>query len=265
MSLRFCVMAIGLFIVLVVTGAGGSMAMAQRGHGTQDPTAAPSMSMAVAANGPTDFRKLLVDQLHLRMYEVAAGDLLSCADDKSCLKFVQSIKSSLCVVAVCDGTDKSKEPVACFEGMSDQFSIKVLDQINQAVCSLIKSPSAETRRALLSIPGLGNDEDGSVESGAYQMALKGPAGSCQNYIKDYVGAYGPQWKSQWYRAMSGCRILTHERTRMQEEKDFYTWFGVAQGSSVCSDIINSEMRKACSAPGAASPAPLSVQPPGYAQ
>lgn len=85
------------------------------------------------------------------------------------------------------------------------------------------------------------------------MALKGSAESCENYIKSYVGAYGygSQWNYRWYRALSGCRILAHESTREQEEKDFYTWLGVVrEAGDPCSDIVNSELRNACSTPGA---------------
>ncbi len=246
---------------MFVAGAGGSMAVAQQGSNNQDQPLMTPVS-GPAANQPTDSRKFFVDQLGLKMYEAAVGNLSLCADDKSCLKFVDSIKEELCIIAVCDGTDKSKKPADCFKGMSDRFSKKVLDQINQLSC---KSPSPEKRRAVLNIPGLGNNEDGLVEGGAYQMALKGSALSCENYIKDYVGAYGSQWNYKWYRALSGCRILAHERTRKQEEKDFYTWFGVAQRSGNCSDIVNSEMRNACNAPGAASPVPLFAQPSVNAQ
>ena len=85
------------------------------------------------------------------------------------------------------------------------------------------------------------------------MALKGSAESCENYIKSYVGAYGygSQWNYRWYRALSGCRILAHESTREQEEKDFYTWLGVVrEAGAPCPDIVNSELRNACSVPGA---------------
>ena len=101
-----------------------------------------------------------------------------------------------------------------------------------------------------------------VENGAYLLAFKGEANSCQDFIKSYVGAYGPNWNFKWYRAMSGCRILAHESTREKEEKDFYTWFGAEQGLNDCSGIVNSELKAACNTKGAASPKPSYETLPG---
>jgi hypothetical protein len=124
------------------------------------------------------------------------------------------------------------------------------------ICPFIKFHSAQTRKALVRVLSDPNaTEDNVLEDGASLMAFRS-AKSCEDYIKNYVGPYGPQWKLRWYMAISGCRILAHERTRQEEEKDFSTWFGVVKGSGNCSDIINSEMRRACSAPGATSPIPV---------
>ena len=111
------------------------------------PVSGPSGS---AAEGPTDSRKALVDQLDLKMYEAAAGDLSLCGDDKDCLEQAKEIKYWLCAAAVCDGTDKSKKPIDCFEGVSDKYSKEDQDQINSSICSLIESPGTVTRQALLS-------------------------------------------------------------------------------------------------------------------
>ncbi len=222
------------------------MAATQQGNETYDPIAAPPMSMAVAANEPTDSRKSLVDRLSLKTFE-AAGDLSLCADDKVCLKDAQEIKSWRCAAGVCDGTDKSKEPTACFKGFFGKYSIEVIDQIDASICPFIKSPSTVTRQALLShIPN--GDEDYLVDAGVYLLALKGSAVSCENYIKNYVGPYGPAWNAHWYKYMSGCRILAKKRTREEEEKDFSAWL-----LGNCLNIIDIEMRKACSAPGSSFP------------
>lgn len=274
MSSLSYVTILALFIFSFITGT-GSMALAQQdaqnqdqvaappaivtdqpsGTEAQDPATAPSMTMAVAADEPTDSRESLIARLRLNMFE-AVGNPSLCADDKICLKYVKWIKSWLCVASVCEGTDKSKEPTACFQkGFTEKLSIKALDQINLLMCPLIKSPSAEIRRTLLSyIPD--TTEDYLVELGAYILASKESVASCENYIKGYVGAYGPQWKYEWYRALSGCRILAHKRTREQEEKDFDTWFRVVQGSGNCSDIVDPEMRYACGVPEATSPMPF---------
>jgi len=247
-----------MFIFLLfVASAGGSMAVAQQDSNNQDQPLMTPVSGPVT-NEPTDSRKFLVDQLDLRMYEAAVGDLSLCADDKICLKHAKRVKSWLCAASVCDGTDKSKEPIACFDGFSNP-SIKVLDQIDASICPFIKFPSAETGRALL-IHNPDMPEDDLIKVGASLLAIKRSVASCEDYIKNYVGPYGgPKWNYQWYRDLSGCRILAHKSTREQEERDFYTWLGVVQGLGNCSDIVNSEMRKACNAPGAISPAPVYEQ------
>ena len=254
MSLRSCVIVI---VVLFVVSAGGSLGLAQQDANNQEqPLMTPASSpSAPATEEPVDPRKLLVDRLHLRIYEAAAGDFSLCADDKYCSKEAKTIKSWRCAADVSNGTDKSKNPFDCFEGTADKYSKEDQAKIASSFRSLIGSPSAITRQAFLSYSLGAATEDFIVEQGAYYMVSKGSAESCENYIKDYVGAYGPQWKPDWYKALSGCRILAGKSTREQEEKDFYTWFGVVQGSGNCSDIVNSEMQKACNAPGAASPMP----------
>jgi hypothetical protein len=203
-------------------------------------------------------RKPPVDRLHLTNYEAAAGDLSLCRNNGDCLKDAVEIKSWICAASVCDGTDKNKKPLDCWGDRLHEYSKGLIDQMDPLMCSLLRSPGIETRRAIaIHLPAWDVEgEDTMVEYVAYLMALKGAAGSCENYIKDYIGAYGPRWSFHWYKALSGCRILARERTRGQEEKDFYTWFGVVQGVGHCSDIVNSQMRQACSAPQAASPVPL---------
>lgn len=237
-------MAVIGLLVFVTNGASNIMeATAQPAENQEQPLMTPGLDQASI--------KSVVDQLHLNMYEAAAGDLSLCGDDTICLKHAKRIKSWICAVAVCDGTDTSKKLVDCFEGVSKPDSKEAQDQINSSLCSLIKTPSSETRRALLTqIPD--TTEDRLVEEGAYLLALKGSAGAGESYIKNYVGAYGgPQWNYQWYKALSGCRILAHESAREQEEKDFYRWLGVLREvGDPCSDIVNSELRSACSTPGA---------------
>ena len=257
----------GLYL-LFLASVGGSLGLAQQDANNQElqimtPVSGPSGSVA---EGPTDSRESFVDQLDLKMYEAAAGNLSLCGDDQDCLEDVKNIKSWLCAAGVCDGKDKSKNVVDCFGGEASKYFQKAPNQTASLFCSLIKSPSTVTRQAFLSnISGPNVSEGPIVEYGAYLMSLKVSAVSCENYIKDYVGAYGPQWTLKWYRALSGCRILAGESTRDLEEKNFSTWFRVAQGSGSCSDIFISEMRNACNAPGAASSMPSSAQPPVNAQ
>jgi hypothetical protein len=248
MNLRLCVMAVGLFVLLSLSVAGGGMAAAQQGADNQQQ---PSMTPVngVVTMKPTVTKEMLIEELQLNVFVAAGGDLTSCAGDKGCLRHAMGIKSWVCIAGVCDGTDKTKKPLDCTKDIADQYPSNVQDEINSNFCPLIKSPGADTRKVLLAyVP-----EDSLVEYGAYLLALKGSAPACENYVKDYIGAYGPQWKSKWYRVMSGCRILAGASTRQLEEKNFYTWYGVTQGKGSCSDIFISEMRDACSASGATPP------------
>lgn len=266
MSLRFCIVVIRLSVLLLLASVFTSMAVAQQDANVNSQeklltVPAVDVNMPIV-NQATDSNGSLVDMLELKMYEVAAGDLLTCVDGgKYCLEHAESIKGLLCAANACNGTDNSTGPVDCFERIAQRYSVEKKEQFNSALCSLIKSPSAETRRVMLNYVPEEGTEDRLVEHGAYLMALKESALSCEDYIKNYVGGYGSQWNQKWYRALSGCRILAHESTREQEEKDFHTWFRVVQGVDNCSNILNSEMRDACSAPGAASPAPSFIKSP----
>ena len=209
---------------------------------------ASASSMAMADG------EILLKKLHLKTYEAAVGDLSLCQADGKCIKDAKNLKFWFCAAALCDGKDNGKEPITCFPQASHQYTINEQEQLNALICPVIKSPSTETRQAFLSHFPSGTQEE-LVEYGAYFMALKGSAESCEGYIKNYVGAYGPQWNFEEYKALSGCRILARKDTREQEEKDFDKWFGVVQGSGQCSDINNNEMQNACNTPGAASPVP----------
>jgi hypothetical protein len=234
----FCAVLIGLFVLF----ANGNNAMAAD---TQEQQIMTPVSDIPAWGTPISD---LVDHLQLVEYEAVLGDLSLCAGDENCVKHAQRVKSWFCAAALC-GTGGMKEPSTCFKKPSRQLSVEAEEQLNTAFCSVIKSPNTETRRAMLSyLPDA--SEDILVEDGAYFLALNGSALSCEEYITNYVGAYGSQWNYKWFRALSGCRILGHESTREQEEKDFYAWFGVVQGSGKCSDIANSEMRNECYSPGA---------------
>jgi hypothetical protein len=254
MSLRYCILVIGLFVLLFLSSAGGSVAVAQQGNDDQGSAATPPMSMAPAANSSSKIATL-VRQLNLKIYEAATGNLSLCGGDAFCIKYASLIQSWRCSSDVCDGTDKNKKLINCLGGDSAKYSEEEQSKLYSSGCSLIKSPGPGTRRSFSAdFPDLGN-ENYLVEFGAYLLALKGSDTSCEDYIKSYVGPYGPKWNFEWYRAMSGCRILSNASTRELEEKYYYTWFGVLRGSGRCSDIYITEMRKACSAPGATSPVP----------
>lgn len=191
--------------------------------------------------------------IYLDKYQAAAtGELSVCGGDEECLKHAKRIQAWFCTDAVCKGTDTSKKPLDCFieKSLVAQDSYPdTRDQINLSLCPLITTPNSETRQNLLIyVPDAEGDE--LVRHVAHIFALKGSAVLCEQHIKDYVGAYGPQWNHLWYEALSGCRILAKESTPKQEEKDFYTWHGVwLKTGKSCSDIVSSELRSACSTPG----------------
>ena len=254
MGLRNSALVIGLFVSLFFSSAGSSVAVAQQGNENQDQTATPPMSMLPAATTPPKVATL-VRQLNLKIFEAAAGNLSLCEGDKFCIKYAMLIQSWRCCSDVCDGTENNKKLINCLVGASDKYSEDQQSKLYSLGCPLLKSPGNETRRSFsANFPDLGN-ENYLVEFGAYLMALKGSETACEDYIKNYVGPYGPRWNFEWYRAMSGCRILSNASTRELEEKYYYTWFEVLRGSGRCSDIYITEMRKACSAPGATSPVP----------
>lgn len=193
--------------------------------------------------------KFAVDKLHLNMYEAAAGDLSLCGDDAICLKVAKRIKTWVCAAAACENPDTGRRPVDCFAEVVAGYSQEVQDQINSAFCSVVKIPSTETRQNLMTYI-TDSPEDDIVEFGAYFLALKGSSVACENYIKNYIGPYDvPRWDLRWYGALSGCRILARESTRKQEEEDFYRWNSVVRElGDLCLDIVNIELRKACSTP-----------------
>lgn len=230
------------FALVIMTMILAGVAMAQSIVESQQQSIAPPKSQLM---------KFHLNQLHLEKYEAAVGDLSLCSNNLECLDYVKRIKSWCCAAEACEGKGKVQKPLECFEGVSSKYTKKIIGQVGPLICPLIKHPTPRARRAILvRIP---SPEDEQVEHLAGFMAVKESAASCEEYIKTYVGAYGPQWKSTWYKAMSGCRILSGERTRVQEERDFDTWFGVTRGVGACSDISNKEMRNACSAPGATPP------------
>ena len=260
MKFRFFITVFGLIVLLAV----GSNCMADEKQTTANPeqsSQTPAPSSDNSDSKPVVPIEIFVEQLKLKMYEAAEAELSLCKDDPTCLYYAKQIKSWRCAASVCDGEEKGKEPVLCFEGSSDKYSKEVLPKINESMCTVIKSSTKETRQALSS---QASDifENRLVENGAYLLAFKGEANSCQDFIKSYVGAYGPNWNFKWYRAMSGCRILAHESTREKEEKDFSTWFGAEQGLNDCSGIVNSELKAACNTKGAASPKPSYETLPG---
>lgn len=239
-------------VVLLSTGIFSNVSLAQQ---------APQMSLIQGdgqKNSFADYSKNLknayIDHLSFKTFEALAGGISICQSDEECLNGVKLFKSFLCASDVCNGADQGKEPTACFVGKFDSLSLDDRKKASDLICSWIKSPNPQNRQELTSIFHV-KEKETVVEAEAYILALKGSTSSCENYIKSYIGPYGPKWNTDWYGALAKCRILGHERTRSQEEKDFMTWYGAVKGLNLCSDIVNPEMRNACSAKDAASPIP----------
>jgi len=253
-NLRCCILETFFCVLLFIVNGGWAMAQQNANNQQQPMMSLLSGPIGSVANGSTDPREDFMNRLDLIMFEAVTGDLSLCGGNNHCLKGAKVIKSLRCAIDVCDGVDKTRKMQDCFDTIYDKYFTKAETKISSLDCLPLETPSAQARREILKhTTSAYVTEDILVEHGAYVLALKGSAQSCEGYIKSYVGPYGPQWSSRWYRALSGCRILAHKRTRQEEEKDFYTWFGVLQGKGNCSNIINVDMRHACSAPKAASP------------
>ena len=249
MRLRPYAVIVGFFLVLCLITSGGNMAVAQQSNNNQGQLAmTPASVPSVVTASDADSRESFIKGLNLRVFEAAQGQIASCVGDEQCLKNANEIKAWLCAANACDVTDNSQSPMECFGGDLPDNSDTSKEQVNGLICSLIKSPSQDTRHAV--IASFPSNEDNLVKNGAFLLALKGSADLCEQYIKNYVGAYGPKWNNEWYVDLSGCRILAHESTREQEEKDFFNWYGVTKGLAKCSEIKNSEMRNECYVPGA---------------
>lgn len=192
-----------------------------------------------------------VYMLHLDVYEAAVGDLSACKEDKACLRQAQKIREWKCAADLCRSENQGKNPIGCFDGLSKELSPDKLNQLDLLVCPLLKSSNEDSRKEIVELNSKFN-EDNLVESAAYVMAMNDSATTCENYIKEYVGDYGSRWNYKWYRALSGCRILAHQSTVDEEEKDFYVWYGSLINWS-CSNIINSGVSLACQTADAAVP------------
>ncbi len=220
---------------------------------TMAPTSEP-VPMPAILNAPVS-HDYLVSEIGLMAFEAALGDLSMCGSDRKCLKYGPRVKAWICLGAVCSGEDKSKQPIECSKALLEEYPKEIHDQINAALCPVIESPTPEARKALLQyIPDMGDHK--IVEYRAYVMAVRESSQACIDFIKDYVGPYGPQWTYVWYRALSGCRILSKERTRADEENDIKAWLRVIEKRGDCSQIVDNEMRSACETPGATSPQPV---------
>jgi len=260
MSFQSCAWRIGLVVLLFASGI--SMAVAQQNVDSQQNMTLATPSTVPNANGGNGSNEDIIKRMDLTKYDAEVKDDKSlCAGNEKCLAFIKEIKSFLCAVKACE-PNSSNEPSSCFEiPQKDQEEANFIqnkEKFNELICPFLRSssPSDEFQNfsEQLSAEDQGANEkararEGLIKFKAYLYALQGSAVSCENYIKKKVGGYGLQWTDTWYTAISGCRILAHEATREQEEKDYLAWIKVSQGVGSCSDIIDNELQKACNAPG----------------
>ena len=225
MSLFSCRIIFWMFVVLFNVSIVASYAVAQ-----QDVNNKQQQIMS-PVSGPSG-AEIFISNLNLKMYDgAAAKDASVCGNNEECAKEVKNMEYLICVVDACETTEKNTEPMGCAKEMFANYTQEEKGPINGTICSWMKYPNTETRQAFLKYLPKDIHEDDLVELEADSWALKGSSAPCEQHIKNYFGAYGPQWTQAWYRAMSGCRILAHERTREQEEQDFSAWYGVKGGSA----------------------------------
>ena len=249
MDLKYFIFSLGLLVASVFAG----MALAQQDQSSPPMSLAPITASAGVGSEATIPVDDLVKRLRLSIFEVVAGDLMNCPDQQ-CLNQMQFFSALKCAANKCAQSDQGAGLDLCFGDFFGKYSTEQKGQISRDMCSVINSSNPDSRQVLL---GHFKDINESllVNIQASVQALNGSASACEAVIKDYVGRYGSHWTYEWYRSLSGCRIVAHERTRAEEENDFAAWFSVLRGTGQCSVIKNSEMRNACSAPGAASPLP----------
>jgi hypothetical protein len=145
-----------------------------------------------------------------------------------------------CITQSCyeEGNQKPTDCYATFNG--DKAAADF------AICQAESIPTKENIQYTIdAIPGARPDD---VIQGLMMMrAIKGDAIGCQEGIKEYVGPYGQSWTPFWLVAMSGCRILSNERSWQEEDADYQIWNEVSLGTKMCVDIKDIELQAMCNA------------------
>lgn len=209
-SLCVCVMLILLLVAVHEVSAQQNLP-----HDAGAAYTPPVTTMAtIAANKAiTDAtrKERLVAGLGLKGFE-EPGD--AGCQDKGCLE----MGVNRCIANAC-GQDGSKDPSACFPLKKNQ-----VQAANQLICNAVNSPSSENRKKLAEL--FKDKEADILPVIALVQAIRGSSVGCQQVVKDFVGPYGKEWTKDFFILMSGCRIVTKERTREDEEVDFTTWIDV---------------------------------------
>lgn len=258
MNPRFIIV---VFTLLVLVFADRNTVFAQENNNNLK---VPPMTALSADQAPSEDSS--ADRFSLKRFEAAAeGDLSLCKGNEGCEEMVARLNSLVCADDICNAISSTKNPLDCFDGGEPDSNIFIDGDRNAmalSLCALIKSPSHETRKEFFGYTlrsNLAEDasihlkaEDGSVHlrndlvhTTAYLIARKNSGDACINFIKDYVGPYGPNWTFNWYRVLAGCRILSYERSREELEYSFSYWYD----ENYCPLIVDDELRQACEAAG----------------
>jgi hypothetical protein len=145
-----------------------------------------------------------------------------------------------CISPAC-GQNGNQRPTDCYA----QFDADKA-QADLAICQAASLPTEDNIQAAVNaIPGARVED---VVHGLMMIrAIQGDGAGCQERIKEYVGPYGKSWSTFWVSAMSGCRILSNERSWQEEESDYQVWNEVNLGEKKCPDILDVEMQAMCNA------------------
>lgn len=250
MNLRSIIVA---FALLILVFADGNISFANENNNNQmvlpDGSTSDSStgnSMSYPENLSASDSNPIAVRSALNFYEaVVTGDLSLCGGDADCVEEVTMVQSWSCAAEICDATDNTKNPLDCFDEDEPDHSPFRGDQkeITLSLCAFIKSSSPVARTEFLHYVSHPNaTEDAMVQVKAYLMALKGSGEECINHVKNYIGSYGPNWKYRWYRVLAGCRILSHEKSRSEQERNFLYWY-----NNKCPMLTDFELREACEA------------------
>lgn len=162
--------------------------------------------------------------------------LAECANNVPCTRLARW----QCIAKAC-GERGSMKPTDCYVDLNADKVIA-----DAAICQADSWPSTANLQSVVeALPGAKIED---VVQGIMMIrAVRGDGDGCVARIKEYVGPYGPAWSAFWVSAVSGCRILSGQRSWQEEESDYQLWKEVSLGQKQCSDIKDNEISNMCSA------------------
>ncbi|MBP6343071.1 MAG: hypothetical protein KA403_03985 [Candidatus Omnitrophica bacterium] len=145
-----------------------------------------------------------------------------------------------CIAKAC-GEGGSQRPTDCYPSLTADKAVA-----DVAICQADSLPSnANLLSVVNALPGARLED--VIQGMMMLRAVRGNGADCAAWIREYIGPYGPSWTVFWVSAVSGCRILSNERTWQEEEGDYAIWKAVGSGQKQCTDIRNEDMRQMCQA------------------